>query len=90
MTVVTGVNVWLQLQRAAQCAALYEIPLYENRDEIDRFHARNHRLPLDYCITIDFVFGLSMKFANKSTPRRGHARASLSVSRHAAQGAARS
>jgi hypothetical protein len=61
VTVVTGVNVWLQLQRAAQCAALYEIPLYENRDEIDRFHARNHRLPLDYCITIDFVYNYEIR-----------------------------
>ena len=51
----------VQLQRAAQCAALYEIPLYENRDEIDRFHARNHRLPLDYCITIDFVYNYEIR-----------------------------
>ena len=34
---------------------------YENRDEIDRFHARNHRLPLDYCITIDFVYNYEIR-----------------------------
>ena len=43
-----------ELQRAAQCTALFEIPLYDIRDEIDQCHTRNHRESCPRLTCVDF------------------------------------